>query len=416
MGIQMQANPLRKLQANCGLLKNLKKTFSSNANKEYDDIIYKNHSKHVSEITLNKPKALNSLALKMIKTLLKRVRHWVPTPEITSETEEMEKTSNIPKILLMSGAGEKAFCAGGDVKSLYLAKVNDGNDKLLKDFFRYEYLLDYSLSQMETIQISMWNGFVMGGGVGVSQNAPIRIATDNTVWAMPETSIGLFPDVGSTWFLPRVCNNDHKVGLYLGLTGDRLKGKDLAYSGIATHFVPKDKFDILRQDIIKQSNGDTNLENLREMVQAYSDVTYSPENYTFPNMHEIHRTFLIDSMEELHNRLAVMVENGSDSEKLWAKKVLSTLNRCSQISQAIVLEQIKRGINMKTIEEAYNLEAQLVAAMIEDSDFFEGVRALLVDKDNKPIWQFTSHKDINTKDIIAKYFGREEQIDVNGEI
>ena len=184
----MQANSLRRLQATCGFLKNFKKSFCSNTNnnKEYEGILYKNHSKFVSEITLNAPKSLNSLDLKMIKTLLKRVRHWVPTPEMTSEAEDVEqKMSEVPKIVLMTGAGEKAFCAGGDVKSLYLAKVNDGNDKLIKDFFRYEYLLDYSLSQMETIQIAMWNGFVMGGGVGVSQNAPIRIATDNTVWAMP---------------------------------------------------------------------------------------------------------------------------------------------------------------------------------------------------------------------------------------
>ena len=147
----------------------------------------------------------------------------------------------------------------------------------------------------------------------------------------------------------------------MGLTGDKLKGKDLAHSGIATHFVPKDKFDILRKDIIEQANGDTNLENLKEIVQSYSDVTYSPEDYTFPSMNEIHRTFHIDSLDEIHNRLGVMLENGSDSEKLWATKILNVLNRCSQISQAIVMEQIKRGIKMTNIEDAYNLEAQLVA-------------------------------------------------------
>ena len=136
----------------------------------------------------------------------------------------------------------------------------------------------------------------------------------------------------------------------------------MAYSGIATHYVPKEKFEILKKEIIEKSNRDTNLQNLREIVQAYSEVTFSPENYTFPNIDEIHRTFSIDSMEELHNRLSLMLENGSDSEKLWTKKILNTLNKASQISQAIVLEQIKRGINLKSIEDAYNLEAQLVAA------------------------------------------------------
>lgn len=141
-----------------------------------------------------------------------------------------------------------------------------------------------------------------------------------------------------------------------------MKGKDLAYSGIATHFVPKDKFEILRNDIIEKSNKDTNLEDLREIVQAYSEVNYSSDNYTFPNIHEIHRTFHIDSLVDIHNRLDIMHENGSDSEKLWAKKILNILNRASQISQAIVVEQIKRGINLQNIEDAYNIEAQLVAA------------------------------------------------------
>ena len=136
----------------------------------------------------------------------------------------------------------------------------------------------------------------------------------------------------------------------------------MAYSGIATHYVPKDKFDNLKKDIIEKSNDQTNLENLREIVQSYSEVNYSAENYTFPNMHEIHRTFQIDTMEDLHNRLSVMLENGSDSEKLWAVKVLKTLNRASQISQAVVLEQIKCGIKLQNIEDAFNLEAQLVAA------------------------------------------------------
>ena len=189
----MQANSLKRLQATCGFLKNFKKGFCSNINKEYDGVLFKNHSKFVTEITLNSPKSLNSLDNKMIKTLLKKVRHWVPSVEMTSETDDQDqKKSEIPKIVIMTGAGEKAFCAGGDVKSLYLAKVNEGNDKFVKDFFRYEYLLDYSLSQMETIQIAMWNGYVMGGGVGVSQNAPIRIATDNTVWAMPGNIIFIF--------------------------------------------------------------------------------------------------------------------------------------------------------------------------------------------------------------------------------
>jgi hypothetical protein len=136
----------------------------------------------------------------------------------------------------------------------------------------------------------------------------------------------------------------------------------LAYSGIATHYVPKDKLEILKKDIIDKSNKDTNLQNIMEMVQSYAEITYTPENFNFPNFHEIQRTFLIDSIEEINNRLNIMLENGSDIEKLWAKKILNILNKVSQISLAVVLEQIKRGVNLSNIEDAYNLEAQLVAA------------------------------------------------------
>lgn len=136
----------------------------------------------------------------------------------------------------------------------------------------------------------------------------------------------------------------------------------MAYSGIATHYVPKDKLEILKKDIIDKSNKDTNLQNIMEMVQSYAEITYTPENFNFPNFHEIQRTFLIDSIEEINNRLNIMLENGSDIEKLWAKKILNILNKVSQISLAVVLEQIKRGVNLSNIEDAYNLEAQLVAA------------------------------------------------------
>jgi hypothetical protein len=120
----------------------------------------------------------------------------------------------------------------------------------------------------------------------------------------------------------------------------------LAYSGIATHYVPKDKLEILKKDIIDKSNKDTNLQNIMEMVQSYAEITYTPENFNFPNFHEIQRTFLIDSIEEINNRLNIMLENGSDIEKLWAKKILNILNKVSQISLAVVLEQIKLGVNL----------------------------------------------------------------------
>lgn len=136
--------------------------------------------------------------------------------------------ANQPRVVLISGTGEKAFCAGGDIVSIYKAHVGTpGYDQFIKaDFFAKEYLADYSLVEMKPLQIALWNGIVMGGGVGVSVHAPIRVATDNTVYAMPETGIGFFTDVGGSYFLSRVKNNIN-LGLYLGLTGHRLKAREL---------------------------------------------------------------------------------------------------------------------------------------------------------------------------------------------
>jgi len=149
--------------------------------------------------------------------------------------------------------------------------------------------------------------------------------------------------------------------LYLGLTGDKIKGKDLAFCGVATHYVPKNNFENLKKDIIQNVNEETNLEKLKEIVKSHSEVVYTEDKFSFPNIKEIHRIFAIDTMDDLHKRLLNLFENGSDSEKLWAKNILGVLSKASQISQAVVLEQIKRGIQFTSIEEAYNLEAQLVA-------------------------------------------------------
>ncbi len=160
--------------------------------KPFESVLYLQHNKYVLEMILNDPKKLNSLDYQMIKSMLRRVKKWVPerdastTDEEATENERQElKKAEVPRVVIMSGAGGKSFCAGGDIASLYNSKKNGEDDKIIKDFFRYEYMLDYLLTRMMPIQIALWNGYVMGGGVGVSIHAPIRIATDNTLFAMP---------------------------------------------------------------------------------------------------------------------------------------------------------------------------------------------------------------------------------------
>lgn len=204
----------------------------------------------------------------------------------------------------------------------------------------------------------------MGGGVGISINSPIRIATENTVWAMPETAIGLFPDVGATYFLPRLFNKNEELGLYTGLTGCKLKGKDLAYSGVATHFVKDQDIESLKKSIIESTKEDSDLKKLNEIIAQFSEVTYSEENFSFPNEEDIKKTFLVDSIEDIIKRLDTLQETGSEGEAKWAQKQKDILNKISPISALVVLEQMKRGIELKSLEEAFNLEAQLVASYV----------------------------------------------------
>jgi enoyl-CoA hydratase/carnithine racemase len=189
----MYNSSMRRIITNVGFLRNFKKDFcqkegTQKTESTFDQVLYKQHNENVFEINLNQPKKLNSLDLKMIKSMLKYVRKWLPE-NIETTGEEDEKVKDVkdeivPKVLLLTGNG-KHFCAGGDIKTLYLSKKNGENIKVLKDFFRYEYLLDYSLTQIDPILIALWNGYVMGGGVGLSIDCPIRVATDSTVFGMP---------------------------------------------------------------------------------------------------------------------------------------------------------------------------------------------------------------------------------------
>lgn len=170
-------------------------------------VLVEKHTPFVTEWKLNAPKVLNSVDTEMCELMISELKKW-------------HAEQDHPRALLMSGMGGKAFCAGGDIVSLYKAHTTPGADKsILADFFAREYLLDYSLSQMsKTRQISLWNGICMGGGVGLTWHSPVRVATDNSMYAMPETAIGFFTDVGGSYFLSRV-KGDISLGLYLGLTG-----------------------------------------------------------------------------------------------------------------------------------------------------------------------------------------------------
>lgn len=238
-----------------------------------DKVIFNKRNPYVVEAILNKEKALNALDHDMIKTL-------------SAETEVWNKDDKL-KAILLRGMGKKAFCAGGDVKSLYEAKANQ-QDKgqtppILDAFFRDEFTCDYKLASLRPSLIALWDGIVMGGGVGISINAPFKIATENSMFAMPEGKIGFFTDVGGGYFLSRLRDN---IGVYLGLTSQRLKGKDLVRAGLAQYYLPSEKipelekrlFDSPKPESLTREGIATILQELCEKVEG-----------DLPNLQDIRR-------------------------------------------------------------------------------------------------------------------------------
>jgi enoyl-CoA hydratase/carnithine racemase len=199
----------------------------------------------------------------------------------------------------------------------------------------------------------------------------------------------------------------------MGLTGEKLKGEQLVKCGVATHYIRQDRFDSLKEVIINGVKPEHTIEDITKLVGDVSDRVYSKESFEFPYYNEIQKVFDVTSLDDVYKRLDDMVKNGSDGEKEWANNILLNFSKYSPISMVVTTELIKRGIELKSVDEAYNMEAQIVSGFMEDSDFFEGVRAMLIDKDNSPNWKYKSYKDINIEEIIQKYFDRTEEIQVD---
>ncbi|KAI8423932.1 hypothetical protein MSG28_002603 [Choristoneura fumiferana] len=316
-------------------------------------------------ITLNRPKALNSLNTSMVTKLLPQLQEW-----------ESTKTCVIVK-----GAGDKSFCAGGDVKAA-IDKVEG------PIFFHTEYNVNYLIGKYQIPYIAIINGFTMGGGLGLSVHGRYRVATEKTVIAMPETKIGLFPDVGGSYFLPRLQVN---LGLYLGLTGDRLKGKDVVKSGIATHFVPSSRLYELETLLSRCSN--------EIEIQALLNKFNEPsEEFTLAdNIKHINYCFAAGTIEEIIERL-LKVKNE------WSSKTLEILHSMCPGSLKITLRALQRGAQLE-LGQCLKMEYRVACRCTESHDFPEGVRALLIDKDNSPKWKPATLAEV-TDDYVESFFKR----------
>jgi enoyl-CoA hydratase len=259
------------------------------------------------------------------------------------------------------------------------------------DFFREEYQLISRIHRFPKPYIALVDGITMGGGCGISINGAYRIATERTIFAMPEVHIGLFPDVGASRFLNR-CPG--RVGRYLALTGRRLRAADALYCGFATHYIPHDRLEELTAALAAIDwFGDVPSQNVDRVVARFADDAGAA---SLPVLQaDIDRCFAGDSVETI-------VATLRRERSAWTEEALAAIERASPISLKISFHQLALGRGM-SVEEALALEYRMTQHVMAGHDFFEGIRALLVDKDNKPRWQHTSLEEVNG-DEVARYF------------
>ncbi|XP_010192506.1 PREDICTED: 3-hydroxyisobutyryl-CoA hydrolase, mitochondrial [Mesitornis unicolor] len=320
-------------------------------------------------ITLNRPKILNAISFSMIQQIYSQVKTWEQDPETF--------------LIIIKGTGGRAFCAGGDIRAL--ADAGKVGDRLTQDLFRVEYTLNNTIGTCKKPYVALIDGITMGGGVGLSVHGHFRVATEKTLFAMPETSIGLFPDVGGGYFLPRLSG---KIGYLLALTGFRLKGRDVLKAGIATHFVESDKLPALEEDLIALKS--PSKENIADLLNSYhmkSKVDQEKEFVLDEHMEKINSLFSANTMEEIVKKLK---QDGSP----FAIKQLETINKMSPTSLKLTLRQLREGASM-SLQEVLTMEYRLSQACMGGHDFYEGVRAVLIDKDHSPRWKPAALEEVS---------------------
>ncbi|MEX2649000.1 MAG: enoyl-CoA hydratase/isomerase family protein [Alphaproteobacteria bacterium] len=320
-------------------------------------------------IVLNRPKALNALTHDMALAIDARLRAWAADDRIAA--------------VVIEGAGDRAFCAGGDVRALYHA-MRTGDRRTTRDYYRDEYRLNRRIARYGKPYIALVDGVVMGGGVGVSIHGSHRVVGDRVVFAMPETGIGLFPDVGATFFLPRMPG---ALGLYVGLTGARLGAADSLYAGFATHTVPSDRWGELRLSLADETGS---LEARLARLATFAGPAPLAEHRA-----AIDRCFSGRALADVFGALERERSN-------WARQTLATLASKSSTSLAVTFRQIRLGASLD-LESAIRLEYRLTQRFVEGWDFPEGVRAVVIDKDGQPRWRPAALADIDDAAIDALF-------------
>ncbi|WP_299082880.1 enoyl-CoA hydratase/isomerase family protein [uncultured Paraglaciecola sp.] len=344
----------------------------------------------IAVATLTKPASLNALDLQMINLLTPQLEAWQQDPQVA--------------MVFLDGSGDRAFCAGGDIVSMYRSmqqsqqqNESTANVLALQEFFTQEYRLDHLIHSFEKPILVWGNGIIMGGGLGLMSGASHRIVTETSRIAMPEISIGLYPDVGGSYFLnamPPGC------GLFLGLTGASINAADALYSNLADYYMPQEA----KQGLMDKLLG-ANWQ-VAEFAQTLSDICLEVQT-------DFHLALPKSNLKNYQDKLGALAHHVDVSQAVkfilaldsaddkWLSKAQKTLQAGSPITAHLVFEQLQRGKNM-TLAECFQMELGMSCQCGEYGEFQEGVRALMIDKDNQPNWRFKSVEQVPS--AVVDYF------------
>ncbi|OUS68974.1 enoyl-CoA hydratase [Pseudoalteromonas sp. A601] len=334
--------------------------------------------------TLNAPKSLNALNFDMIQLLEPQLREWADDANIA--------------MVILKGAGEKAFCAGGDVVSLHTAMKTGEPTNHIEDFFTQEYRLDHLIHCYEKPFLVWGNGIVMGGGLGLMAGASHRVVTETSRIAMPELTIGLYPDVGGSYFLHKM---PEQVGLFLGLTAASINCDDAMFVSLADHFVKAEKYDSLIEQLVNTKWGKTASLNHEKLTVLLTELDNHsgrmPKGNVKANLATIQK---LGEFNSLQDKVAYILNLDTDDK--WLARAQKALRHGCPLSCALVEHQLAKSKG-KSLGECFQMELGMSVRCGEVGEFQEGVRALLIDKDGAPNWQFKSIDEL-PEQLIESFF------------
>lgn len=334
---------------------------------------------HIGHLTLNRPAGLNAITLDMVRLLQQQLDAWASDADVHA--------------VVLRGAGEKAFCAGGDIRSLYDSYKS--GDTLHEDFFVEEYALDLTIHHYRKPVLALMDGFVLGGGMGLVQGADLRVVTEKSRLAMPEVAIGYFPDVGGSYFLPRIPG---ELGIYLGVSGVQIRAADALYCGLADWYLDSSKLALLDDKLDQMEWQDTPLKSLQNLLAKHAVQTL-PDAPLQALRPAIDHFFALPDVPSMIEQLRAVTV--ADSHE-WAVTTADLLETRSPLAMAVTLEMLRRGRHL-SLENCFALELHLDRQWFARGDLIEGVRALLIDKDKSPRWNPPTVAELDAAQV-ARYF------------